>query len=304
MNNNNSRFVLERYKAYLTLECSLSPNTIEAYLRDTGMLFDFFDEQNVAFDKAQLSDFEQFMAVVNDLGLCVRSQARIVSSVHSFYRFLLYNNEIANDPTELLEQPKLPLYLPEVLSIGEVERILNAVDLSTNEGTRNRAIFEILYGSGLRVSELVSLKLSNISLERNFMRVEGKGSKERLVPLSQPAAQALRSWLVTRNLMKVDIGHEDFVFLNRNGRQLTRMMIFKIVKKTAELAGIEKNISPHTFRHSFATHLLEGGANLRAIQEMLGHESILTTEIYTHIDTTFLREEILSRHPRNQCVKR
>ena len=290
--------VVKRYRAYLRLEKSLSENTIEAYMRDLGLLFDFFDNQRLDYLKARLSDFQQFLLELNTLGLQARSQARVVSGIRSFYRFLLYNDELNVDPTEL-EQPQLPLYLPEVLSIEEIEAIVAAVDLSKPEGHRNLAIIETLYGSGLRVSELVNLKLSNMFSDKHFMKVEGKGSKQRLVPLSEPSERAIQLWLRDRNLLTVQKGNEDFVFLNRRGAKLTREMIFIIVKQLAAMAGITKTISPHTFRHSFATHLLEGGANLRAIQQMLGHESILTTEIYTHIDVDFLRAEVLDKHPRN-----
>jgi integrase/recombinase XerD len=299
---NNVPPVVQRYKAYLSLERSLAANTIEAYLRDVALLFDYLDEQKIDYLKVTLADFEAFVALLGSLGLHARSQARVVSGVKSFYKFLIYSRELESDPTELLQMPTLPRYLPEVLSVEEIERILNAIDLSKPDGHRNRAIVETLYGSGLRVSELVNLRLSNIDFEQQFMRVEGKGSKQRLVPLSEPATHAIKLWLLDRNLLKIQRGQEDFVFLNRRGHQLTRNMIFLIVKQLAADAGVEKNISPHTFRHSFATHLLEGGANLRAIQEMLGHESIITTEIYTHMDMTFLRTEILDKHPRNKLA--
>ena len=300
MKSSNQHVVVQRYKAYLSLERSLAANTIEAYLRDVALLFNYLDEQKIDYLKATLADFEAFVALLGSLGLHARSQARVVSGVKSFYKFLIYSRELESDPTELLQMPTLPRYLPEVLSVEEIERILNAIDLSKPDGHRNRAIVETLYGSGLRVSELVNLRLSNIDFEQQFMRVEGKGSKQRLVPLSEPATHAIKLWLLDRNLLKIQHGQEDFVFLNRRGHQLTRNMIFLIVKQLAADAGVEKNISPHTFRHSFATHLLEGGANLRAIQEMLGHESIITTEIYTHMDMTFLRTEILDKHPRNK----
>lgn len=300
MNNNGQIPVIRQFKAYLALERSLSANTVEAYLRDVGLLFDFFDERQIDYRRAKLGDFEDFIKLLNDLGLHARSQARIVSGIKAFYKYLIYSDELEADPTELLQTPKLPRYLPEVLSIDEIERILAVIDLSKPEGQRNRAIVETLYGSGLRVSELVDLKLSGIDFDRHFMRVEGKGSKQRLVPLSEPAEKAIGLWLYDRNKLPVKHGQEDFVFLNRRGHQLTRNMVFIIVKQLAAEAGVQKSISPHTFRHSFATHLLEGGANLRAIQEMLGHENITTTEIYTHMDMTFLRTEILDKHPRNK----
>lgn len=300
MNTNRQLPDVRRFKAYLTLERSLSDNTVEAYARDVLLLLDFLDEQHIDYKSATCADLERFVIELGQLGLQARSQARIVSGVKAFYNFLTYNNEIAADPTELLQQPKLPRYLPEVLSIGEIEAILAAIDLSLPDGHRNQAMIEMLYGSGLRVSELVNLKLSHLFLDIHCVKVEGKGSKQRLVPLSAPAEEAIGCWLIDRNALPIQRGQEDFVFLNRRGHQLTRNMVFLIVKKLAAAAGVKKTISPHTFRHSFATHLLEGGANLRAIQEMLGHESILTTEIYTHVDMTFLRTEIIDKHPRNQ----
>ncbi len=291
--------VVKRYRAYLRLEKSLSDNTIEAYMRDLGLLFHYFDDQSIDYLKPQLTDFQKLLVELSSLGLQARSQARILSGIKSFYRFLLYNNELEVDPTELLEMPQLPLYLPEVLAIEEIEAILTIIDLSKPQGHRNRAIIETLYGSGLRVSELVNLKLSNMFSDKHFMKVDGKGSKQRLVPLSEPSERAIQLWMRDRHQLTIQKGSEDYVFLNRRGGKLTREMIFTIVKQLASAAEIKKNISPHTFRHSFATHLLEGGANLRAIQQMLGHESILTTEIYTHIDIDFLRTEVLDKHPRN-----
>lgn len=304
MNNNRQLPAIRRFKAYLTLERSLSANTVEAYLRDVLLLLDFLDEQHIDYTEATCADLEQFVVELAQLGLQARSQARVVSGVKAFYNFLVYNNEIAADPTDLLQQPKLPRYLPEVLSISEIEAILAAIDLSQPDGHRNQAMIEMLYGSGLRVSELVNLKLSHMFFDMHCVKVEGKGSKQRLVPLSVPAEEAVRCWLVERNALPIQRGQEDFVFLNRRGHQLTRNMVFLIVKKIAAAANIKKKISPHTFRHSFATHLLEGGANLRAIQEMLGHESILTTEIYTHVDMTFLRTEIIDKHPRNNLYRK
>ncbi len=300
MDDNSQIPAFRHFRAYLALERSLATNTVEAYMRDVRLLFDFFDERQIDYRQAQLADFEEFVELLNSLGLQARSQARVVSGIKAFYKFLIYSNELKADPTELLQMPTLPRHLPEVLSVEEIERILAVIDLSKPEGQRNRAIVETLYGSGLRVSELVNLKLSDIDFDQHFMRVEGKGSKQRLVPLSEPAEKAIKLWLYDRNLLEIKRGQEDFVFLNRRGHKLTREMIFIITKQLAAEAGIQKTISPHTFRHSFATHLLEGGANLRAIQEMLGHESIITTEIYTHMDMTFLRTEILDKHPRNQ----
>ncbi|HQO48165.1 MAG TPA: site-specific tyrosine recombinase, partial [Paludibacteraceae bacterium] len=276
--------MIEKYKAYLLLEKSLSPNTIEAYLKDVNMLLVYLNEAHISPKEATIEHLRDFIIELADLGIQPRSQARIISGIRSFYRFLLIDNQIDNDPTELLESPKLPAQIPEVLSVKEIDAIINAIDLSHPQGQRNAAIIETLYGSGLRVSELVNLKLSNIYFKEKYMKVEGKGSKERLVPLSEAALRAIELWRRDRNLLDVKKEAEDFLFVNRYGRQLTRVMIFTIVKQLAKAANIQKEISPHTFRHSFATHLLEGGANLRAIQQLLGHESILTTEVYTHID--------------------
>jgi len=295
--------MIEKYKAYLLLEKSLSPNTIEAYLKDVNMLLVYFNEAHISPKEATIEHLRDFIIELADLGIQPRSQARIISGIRSFYRFLLIDNQIDNDPTELLESPKLPAQIPEVLSVKEIDAIINAIDLSHPQGQRNAAIIETLYGSGLRVSELVNLKLSNIYFKEKYMKVEGKGSKERLVPLSEAALRAIELWRRDRNLLDVKKEAEDFLFVNRYGRQLTRVMIFTIVKQLAKAANIQKEISPHTFRHSFATHLLEGGANLRAIQQLLGHESILTTEVYTHIDMKFLRQEIMQKHPRNKLRK-
>ncbi|HOG36424.1 MAG TPA: site-specific tyrosine recombinase XerD [Paludibacteraceae bacterium] len=295
--------MIEKYKAYLLLEKSLSPNTIEAYLKDVNMLLVYLNEAHISPKEATIEHLRDFIIELADLGIQPRSQARIISGIRSFYRFLLIDNQIDNDPTELLESPKLPAQIPEVLSVKEIDAIINAIDLSHPQGQRNAAIIETLYGSGLRVSELVNLKLSNIYFKEKYMKVEGKGSKERLVPLSEAALRAIELWRRDRNLLDVKKEAEDFLFVNRYGRQLTRVMIFTIVKQLAKAANIQKEISPHTFRHSFATHLLEGGANLRAIQQLLGHESILTTEVYTHIDMKFLRQEIMQKHPRNKLRK-
>ena len=295
--------MIEKYKAYLLLEKSLSPNTIEAYLKDVNMLLVYLNEAHISPKEATIEHLRDFIIELADLGIQTRSQARIIYSIRSFYRFLLIDNQIDNDPTELLESPKLPAQIPEVLSVKEIDAIINAIDLSHPQGQRNAAIIETLYGSGLRVSELVNLKLSNIYFKEKYMKVEGKGSKERLVPLSEAALRAIELWRRDRNLLDVKKEAEDFLFVNRYGRQLTRVMIFTIVKQLAKAANIQKEISPHTFRHSFATHLLEGGANLRAIQQLLGHESILTTEVYTHINMKFLRQEIMQKHPRNKLRK-
>jgi integrase/recombinase XerD len=292
--------ILKEYKTFLQLEKSLSSNTVSAYLSDIEKLLTFLSEAHIDYQNVTLPHLQDFLIELADLGISTRSQARIVSGIKSFYDFLLITNRLENDPTELLELPKIGLHLPEVLSVEEINTIVDIIDLSTPEGQRNRAIIEMLYGSGLRVSELIEVKLSDIDIEHSFMKVEGKGSKQRLVPLSEESEKQMQLWLLVRNQMTIKKGFEDYLFLNRRGAKLTRVMIFTIVKQLAQLAGITKNISPHTFRHSFATHLLEGGANLRVIQQLLGHESIMTTEIYTHIDVELLRDTVLSFHPRNK----
>ena len=291
--------LLNKYVTYLKIEKSLSLNTVEAYLRDLQKLVDY-----VAFEKLDIlhvtyEDLEHFLAQLWDIGADARSVARIISGIRSFFGFLLMDEYIQEDPAELLESPKIGVRLPEVLSVDEIDHILETIDVSAREGQRNRAMLEVLYSCGLRVSELVSLRISDIYPDEEFIRVEGKGSKQRLVPISRKALHEIRNYMEYRGELVVQKGSEDILFLNRRGAKMTRVMVFYIVKKQAELAGIRKVISPHTFRHSFATHLLEGGANLRAIQEMLGHEKITTTEIYTHINREFLRKEILEHHPRN-----
>jgi tyrosine recombinase xerD len=291
--------LIRKYQRYLKLEKGYSPNTLDAYIRDVDKLLKFLSDEEKTPQEAKLEDIENFAAAVCDLGIGARSLARILSGVRQFYRFLVLDGYMEADPTELLESPKQPQHLPEVLSTAEVDMLERAIDLSKWEGHRNRAIIEVLFSCGLRVSELTHLKLSNLYREEQFVRVMGKGSKERLVPISPKALQELDYWFADRNQMKIKEGEEDYVFLNRRGAHLTRTMILIMIKNYAKDAGIKKTISPHTLRHSFATALLEGGANLRSIQAMLGHESIGTTEIYTHIDTTTLREEILNHHPRN-----
>lgn len=291
--------LIRKYQRYLKLEKGYSPNTLDAYIRDVDKLLKFLSDEEKTPQEAKLEDIENFAATVCDLGIGARSLARILSGVRQFYRFLVLDGYMEADPTELLESPKQPQHLPEVLSTAEVDMLERAIDLSKWEGHRNRAIIEVLFSCGLRVSELTHLKLSNLYREEQFVRVMGKGSKERLVPISPKALQELDYWFADRNQMKIKEGEEDYVFLNRRGAHLTRTMILIMIKNYARDAGIKKTISPHTLRHSFATALLEGGANLRSIQAMLGHESIGTTEIYTHIDTTTLREEILNHHPRN-----
>lgn len=295
----NSKDIVSRYRRYLKLEKGYSANTLDAYMRDVDKLFRYLAVEQVDVLDVKLEDLEHFAAFISDLGIGPRSLARILSGVRQFYRFLVIDGYLEVDPTELLESPKQPDHLPEVLSTAEVDLLEQAIDLSKWEGHRNRAIIEVLFSCGLRVSELTNLKLSNLYIEEQYIRVMGKGSKERLVPISPRALDELNYWFADRNVMKIKRGEEDYVFLNRRGQHLTRTMILIMIKRYAVEAGIKKTISPHTLRHSFATSLLEGGADLRAIQAMLGHESIGTTEIYTHIDTSTLRQEILEHHPRN-----
>lgn len=295
----NSKDIVSRYRRYLKLEKGYSVNTLDAYMRDVDKLLRYLAVEQVNVLDVKLEDLEHFAAFISDLGIGPRSLARILSGVRQFYRFLVIDGYLEVDPTELLESPKQPDHLPEVLSTAEVDLLEQAIDLSKWEGHRNRAIIEVLFSCGLRVSELTNLKLSNLYVEEQYIRVMGKGSKERLVPISPRALDELNYWFADRNVMKIKPGEEDYVFLNRRGQHLTRTMILIMIKRYAVEAGIKKTISPHTLRHSFATSLLEGGADLRAIQAMLGHESIGTTEIYTHIDTSTLRQEILEHHPRN-----
>ena len=295
----NSKDIVSRYRRYLKLEKGYSANTLDAYMRDVDKLLRYLAVEQVDVLDVKLEDLEHFAAFISDLGIGPRSLARILSGVRQFYRFLVIDGYLEVDPTELLESPKQPDHLPEVLSTAEVDLLEQAIDLSKWEGHRNRAIIEVLFSCGLRVSELTNLKLSNLYIEEQYIRVMGKGSKERLVPISPRALDELNYWFADRNVMKIKPGEEDYVFLNRRGHHLTRTMILIMIKRYAVEAGIKKTISPHTLRHSFATSLLEGGADLRAIQAMLGHESIGTTEIYTHIDTSILRQEILEHHPRN-----
>ena len=291
--------IVRAYQRYLRLQRGYSPNTLEAYQRDLQKLLTYLDSEQKHVLDVTLEDLQHFAAGLHDIGIHARSQCRILSGVRSFYRFLQLDGYRDDDPTELLESPVLGEHLPEVLTADEVDALENSIDLSKWEGHRNRAIIEVLFSCGLRVSELVNLRLTDLYIEERYVRVMGKGSKERLVPISPRAIRELQNWFVDRNQMKIKPGEEDFVFLNRRGSHLTRVMILIMIKQQAELAGIQKTISPHTLRHSFATVLLEGGADLRAIQAMLGHESIGTTEIYTHIDMSTLRQEILEHHPRN-----
>lgn len=291
--------IVKQYVRYLKLERNYSPNTLEAYQHDLLLLQNYCLTEGKALLDITLDDLQHFAATLHEVGIGPSSQARILSGIRSFYRFLLLDGFIENDPTELLESPHLGEHLPEVLSTAEIDQIEASIDLSKWEGHRNRAIIEVLFSCGLRVSELVTLKLSDLFLDEGYVRIFGKGSKERLVPISNRAIHELNLWFDDRNHMKIKPGEEDFVFLNRRGAHLTRVMIFIMLRQQAELAGIKKVISPHTLRHSFATALLEGGADLRVIQLLLGHESIATTEIYTHISNQSLRDAILLHHPRN-----
>ena len=293
------RDVAKAYQRYLKLERNFTANTVDAYMRDLQKLVDYLRAEGIDPVEVKLEDLQHFAASLHDIGISPRSQCRILSGVRAFYRFLFVDGWVDSDPSELLESPQIGEHLPEVLSTKEVDMLEKAIDLSKWEGHRNKAIIEVLFSCGLRVSELVNLKLSNLYLDEEFLRVEGKGRKERLVPISPRAIKELGYWFDDRCRMDIKPGEEDYVFLNRRGAHLTRTMILIMIKRLAEEAGIHKTISPHTLRHSFATALLEGGADLRAIQAMLGHESIGTTEIYTHIDTHTLREEILNHHPRN-----
>ena len=292
--------MLQRYRQYLLLEKSLSPNTLEAYMDDALKLTGYMDDCGIDLDKVTLDDLHGFAAAMGDLGIAPRSQARIISGVKSLFKFLCLDGYREDDPSELLEAPKIGRHLPDVLSVDEIDNIIKQINLSLPEGQRNRAMIETMYSCGLRVSELCSLKMEDLFLEEGFIRVTGKGSKQRLVPISDRAIHEINLYLMDRCHIDIKPGAEPFLFLSiRRGRPLSRIMVFDIVKNLTTMAGINKTVSPHTFRHSFATHLLEGGANLRAIQCMLGHEKISTTEIYTHIDRSRLREEIVSHHPRN-----
>ena len=286
------------FQRYLRLERGYSQNTIDAYMRDISKLSEFLHGNGMEVLEARLSDLESFSEWVAKSGVGQRSHARILRSL---YHFLVVDGFLEEDPSELLESPSQPRHLPEVLSVEEVDRLIDSIDLDKWEGQRNRAIIEVLFSCGLRVSELVTLRISCLYREERYLRVLGKGGKERLVPISQRAIDEIDSWFVQRDAMVVKPGEEDFVFLNRRGSHLTRTMVLIMIKKYAAMAGLKKTISPHTLRHSFATVMLEGGADLRVIQEMLGHEDISTTEIYTHIDTSMLREEILKHHPRNKA---
>ena len=300
-NKEQNNALISKYKQYLQLEKSLSSNTIDAYLSDLDKLFSYLALENIHVLDVNLDILHNFAAGLLDIGIHPRSQARILSGIRSFYKFLVIEDYLQEDPTTLLESPKIGIKLPDVLTVDEIDRIINAVDMTKLEGQRNRAILELLYSCGLRVSELCSLQLSDLYFEEGFIRVEGKGGKQRLVPISTSAIEELNLYFEQRSQMtNIKSGHDSYVFLSfRRGTKLSRIMIFHMIKELVELAGIHKTVSPHTFRHSFATHLLEGGANLRAIQVLLGHECITTTEIYTHIDSALLCKEIIEHHPRN-----
>ena len=296
--------ILRRYMQYLRLERSYTGNTLDAYVRDLQKLLNYYADTGIDFRHVTLEQLDRFSGSMQELGVQPRSVARILSGVRSFYRFLVLEKEVEADPTELLENPQIGKHLPEVLSIQEIDDIEQAIDRSKPQGIRDVAIIEMLYSCGLRISELCNLKMSELFLEEGYIRVHGKGRKERLVPIGEQAIEKLRQWFVVRVTVKAKPGHEDYVFIStKRGTKLSRITLFVYIKDYAQRAGIQKNISPHTFRHSFATHLLEGGANLRAIQAMLGHEDISTTEIYMHIDRSHLREEILEHHPRNLRMK-
>ena len=292
--------IVRKYKNYLLLEKSLSPNSIDAYMTDLDKLSGFLQNENMKVEDVTLDNLQQFVAQLYDIGINARSVARIISGIKSFYDFLVLDGYMQNDPTELLDSPKIGLKLPTVLALDEIEKLMSVIDLSTKEGQRNRAILEALYSCGLRISELTALKFSDLFFDEGFIKVQGKGSKQRLVPISHTAINEIEKYLIYRKEINVKKGSEDALFLSNRGTAISRIMVFHFIKEYAIQAGIKKTISPHTFRHSFATHLLEGGANIRAIQLMLGHEKITTTEIYTHMDREYLRQEIIEHHPRNR----
>jgi integrase/recombinase XerD len=296
------QYHISDFRAFLKLEKSLSANSIEAYIDDVSKLISFLGIKNydLTVDAVTLTHLKEFIKWINELGLSARSQARIISGIKAFYKYLLMEDIIETDPTTLLETPKIGRKLPEVLSVEEIDLLIGLIDLSKPEGQRNKTMIEVLYSCGLRVSELIGLKLSNVFFDQGFVRVIGKGNKERLVPVGSKAVHEIELYLMDRNKLPViSKESEDILFLNRRGHKLTRVMVFTIIKELVKKSGIKKNISPHTFRHSFATHLIDGGADLRAVQEMLGHESILTTEIYTHLDRQYLRDAIIRFHPRS-----
>ena len=293
---------IKQFETYLKLERSLSENSVLAYTQDVAKLRQFLEFSNLKIspEKISITVLKEFVAWINELGMSPYTQARVISGLKAFYKFLILEDVMTASPVELLESPKIARKLPDVLTLDELENIFAAIDHSTNEGTRNRAILETLYSSGLRVSELTGLRISNVFWDIGFLKITGKGDKERFVPIGRTAQKHVKLYMETvRNHLTIKPGNEDFVFLNRRGAQLSRVMIFTIIKQLVEQIGLKKNVSPHTFRHSFATHLVEGGADLRAVQEMLGHESITTTEIYTHLDREYLKQVIKEYHPRS-----
>lgn len=299
-----SRDIVKSYIQYLRLERSYSPNTLDAYCKDLQKLFNFYADNGIDFRHVTLAELDTFAANLRENGISPRSLARILSGIRSFYRFLVLEKEIEQDPTELLESPKIGKHLPQVLTVEEIDDILSKIDMSKLEGIRDHCIIEVLYSCGLRISELTNLLISNLFLDEGFIRIHGKGNKERLVPISPKAIKELRIWLDARKHINIQRGYEDYVFVSRTrGKPLSRISLFVFIRAYAKEAGIHKEISPHTFRHSFATHLLQGGANLRAVQDMLGHESLGTTEVYLQLDTTHLREQVLIYHPRSNVNK-
>lgn len=301
MDSNELDRLINGFKAYLKLERGLSDNTSVGYSNDVRKLYDFIESENIELKQVTLEMLHSFVARLHDLGISPRSQARIISGIKSFFKYLKLEGYVEEDPSVMLETPLLGTHLPEILSVEEIDAMIDCIDLSKPDGQRNRAIIETLYGCGLRVSELINLEISKLYLDEGYVVIRGKGSKERLVPISEVAQEQILLYInEQRSMQTIKRGDDNILFLNKRGGRLSRVMIFYIIKRLAELAGIRRQVSPHTLRHSFATHLLEGGANLRAIQQMLGHESISTTEIYIHIDRTRLREEILTHHPRNR----
>ena len=298
-----SKNITDRYRTYLLLEKGLSKNTLDAYMRDLKKLIDYINTRELSIKGITRDNLQDFIVEMYSDGKSPKSIARIISGIKSFFNFLIIDQYIAEDPTELLETPQIGRKLPTVLSVEEINQIVNRIDVSTIEGQRNRAIIEVLYGCGLRISELTGLRFSDMFLDEGFLKVEGKGSKQRLVPISPIAIQEMKNYLLYRKQLDAKKGSENIIFLSNRGTAISRIMVYHFIKEYAAMAGIKKNISPHTFRHSFATHLLEGGANIRAIQQMLGHEKITTTEIYTHLDREFLRQEIIEHHPRNNKKK-
>ncbi|WP_430937196.1 site-specific tyrosine recombinase XerD [Saccharicrinis sp. 156] len=293
---------IEEFRGYLKVEKGLSDNSIHAYVTDLTKLVQFLKDKGYELgpEGVTLANLKEMMEWVTEKGISPRTQARIISGIKSFYKFLLIEEKIDRDPTALLESPKIGRKLPEILSVDEIDSIINAIDIKKPEGQRNKAILETLYSCGLRVSELIELKISNLFFESGFIKIEGKGNKERLVPISTKAVKEINLYLSEyRRNLKIHVDSEDILFLNRRGKKLSRVMIFTIIKNLVAKLGFEKNVSPHTFRHSFATHLIDGGANLRAVQEMLGHESIITTEIYTHLDKEYLKNTMIQFHPRS-----